>query len=162
MERAQSAQSQFAYRERRTELHLNPFGRLGSGGTVVYEVTPMPDGGLERKLVERDGKPVTDAAVERRPPRTRRATRRSTVEDVVATLRFSIERREVHDGRDVVAVAFTPKPDAEPETRQGELARRFTGTIFVDEASHEVTRVEATAIEDLTYGMGLVARLQKG
>jgi hypothetical protein len=161
--RAQSAQSQFAYRERRTELHLNPFGRLGSGGTVVYEVTPMPDGGLERKIVERDGKPVTDAAVERRPPRTRRATRRrSPVEDVVATLRFSIDRREVRDGRDVVAVAFTPKPDAEPETREGEWARRFTGTIFVDEASHEVTRVEATAIEDLTFGMGLVARLQKG
>jgi hypothetical protein len=32
----------------------------------------------------------------------------------------------------------------------------------VDEAAHEVMRVEATAIEDLTYGLGLVARLQKG
>ena len=42
------------------------------------------------------------------------------------------------------------------------MARRFTGTIFVDEAAHEVMRIEATAIEDLTYGLGLVARLQKG
>ena len=79
-----------------------------------------------------------------------------------AILRFSIRHREVRDGRDVVAVGFEPKPDAEPETRQGELARHFTGTIFVDEAAHEVMRVEATAIEDLTYGMGFVARLQKG
>jgi hypothetical protein len=161
--RAQAAQNRFAYRERRTELHLNPFGRLGSGGTLVYDVTPTADGGLERRLVERDGTTVTDAPVERRPPRTPRPARqRSTVDDVVSVLRFSILRREVRDGRDVVTVGFEPRPGAEPETRQGELARRFTGTIFVDEAAHEVMRVEATAIEDLTYGLGLVARLQKG
>src|SRR5689334_8770850 len=64
--RAQAEQSKFAYRERRTELHLNPFGRLGSGGTVVYDVTPTADGSVERRLVERDGTAVTDAAVERR------------------------------------------------------------------------------------------------
>ncbi len=161
--RAQAVQNQFAYRERRTELHLNPFGRIGSGGTVVYDVMPTADGGVDRRLVERDGKVVTDAPVERRPPRTRRTTRqRSTIEDVVSALRFSIRDREVRDGRDVVAVGFEPRPGARPETREAELARRFTGTIFVDEAAHEVTRIEATAIEDLTYGMGLVARLEKG
>jgi len=161
--RAQAAQSQFAYRERRTELHLNPFGRLGSGDTLVYDVTPMADGSVERRLVERDGTAVTGAPVERRAPRTPRSTdRRSTVDDVVSVLRFSIRHREVRDGRDVVAVAFEPKAGAEPQTRQGELARRFRGTIFVDEAAHEVLRVEAAAIEDLTYGLGLAARLQKG
>jgi hypothetical protein len=161
--RAQAAQNRFAYRERRTELHLNPFGRLGSGGTLVYDVTPTAEGGLERRLVERDGTTVTDAPVERQPPRTPRPTRqRSTVEDVVSVLKFSILHREVRDGRNVVAVGFEPRPGAEPKTRQGELARRFSGTIFVDEAAHEVMRVEATAIEDLTYGLGLVARLQKG
>jgi hypothetical protein len=161
--RAQSMQRDFAYRERRTELHLNPFGRMGSGGTVVYDVTPLAEGGVERRLIERDGKPVADAPVERRPPRTRRAPRgRSAVDDVVATLRFTIQHREVRDGRDVIAVSFAPRPDADPETREGELARRFTGTIFVDEVAHEVIRVEATAVKDLTYGLGLLARLQKG
>jgi hypothetical protein len=32
----------------------------------------------------------------------------------------------------------------------------------VDEAAAEVVRVEATAIEDITYGLGVVARLNKG
>jgi len=68
--RAQAAQNRFAYRERRTELHLNPFGRLGSGGILVYDVTPIADGSVERRLVERDGRAVTDAPVDRRPPRT--------------------------------------------------------------------------------------------
>ena len=161
--RAQAAENRFAYRERRTELHLNPFGRMGSGGTLVYDVTPQADGGVERRLIERDGHAVTDGPIERLAPRTRRpGSRRSGVEDVVAVLRFAIRHREIRDGRDVVAVSFEPKPGAEPETRQGEVARHFSGTIFVDEAAHEVMRVEATAIEDLTYGMGLVARLQKG
>ena len=38
MERAQIEQRDFAYRERRTELHLNPFGRLGTGGTRALRV----------------------------------------------------------------------------------------------------------------------------
>jgi hypothetical protein len=59
-------------------------------------------------------------------------------------------------------VRFEPKPGASAETREGDLAQRFTGTIFVDEASREVVRVDATAVEDLTYGFGMVARLGKG
>ena len=163
MERAQAAQRDFAYRERRTELHLNPFGRMGSGGTVVYDVTPVADGGVERRLLERDGKPVRDAPVEKRGPRPPRpSSRRSAVEDTVGVLRFTIERREVRAGQPTIAVRFEPKPGASAETREGSLARRFTGTIFVDEASKEVVRVDATAVEDLTYGFGMVARLGKG
>ena len=162
MERAQIEQRDFAYRERRTELHLNPFGRLGSGGTVVYEYTPVDGGGAERRLIERDGKPVPDAPVETRPPRSRRSSRRSAVDDAIAVLRFTIDRREMVGGHPTIAVRFEPKPGASAETREGDLAQRFTGTIFVDEASREVVRVDATAIEDLTYGFGMVARLGKG
>ena len=162
MERSQVEQRAFAYRERRTELHLNPFGRLGTGGTVVYEYTPVPGGGAERRLLERDGKAVPDAAVETRPPRSGRSSRRSAVDDAVGVLRFTIDRREIVGGHPTIAVRFEPKPGASAETREGDLAQRFTGTIFVDEASKEVVRVDATAIEDLTYGFGMVARLGKG
>ena len=162
IERAQIEQRAFAYRERRTELHLNPFGRLGSGGTLVHEYTPLPDGGAERRLIERDGTPVTDAAVERRPPRQRRASQRSAVEDAVRVLRFTIERRTLLEGQPTIAVKFEPRPGASAETREGKLAQRFAGTIFVDEASQEVVRVDATAMDDLSYGFGIVARLGKG
>ncbi len=162
LERAQREQGAFAYRERRTELHLNPFGRMGSGGTVVYEVTPLAGGGTERRLLERDGKVVADGAVERRQPRGRRPRRRSVVDDAVAVLRFNIDRRDTVGGRPVIAVRFEPRPDASPETREGGMAKRFAGTIFVDEHSREVIRVEATAIDDLTYGFGMVARLGRG
>ena len=162
MERAQVAQRDFTYRERRTELHLNPFGRMGSGGTLLYEVTPLAGGGVERRLLERDGKQVPDAPVEIRPPRQRPASRRSAVDDTVGVLRFTLDRRAMVGGQPAIAVRFEPKPGASAETREGNLALRFTGTIFVDEATREVVRVDATAIEDLTYGFGVVARLGKG
>lgn len=162
VERAQTAQAQFAYRERRTELHLNPFGRMGTGGTVVYDVTPLPGGGTERRLVERDGKAVSDAEVERRRPRGGRSRRQSIVDDTVNVLRFTIDHRAIRGGRSVIAVRFEPRADASAETREGSLAQRFSGTIFVDEELREVAHVEATAIDDLTYGFGMVARLGRG
>jgi hypothetical protein len=103
----------------------------GSGGTWSTTSRPIADGGVERRLIERTARPSPTAR--RAPaPRTRRPRSSRSVEDVVSVLRFAIRHREVRDGRDVVAVGFEPKPGAEPQTRQGELARHFTGTIFVD------------------------------
>ena len=159
--RAGQEQWRYAYKERRTELHMNPFGRIGSGGTRVFEVVPTSRTASTRRLLERDGKPVPDARPEPQE-RRQRPQRRSAVEDTVATLRFAITRRETLAGRDVVVVRFEPKPDADPQTREGRLARAFRGLIWVDEAEREVVRVEATAIEDLSFGYGVLARLNKG
>jgi hypothetical protein len=84
------------------------------------------------------------------------------VDDTVETLRFAIDRRETVNGRDAIVIRFEPRPDARPQTREGRLAKVFKGTIWVDEAAVEVTRVEATAIDDISYGFGLLARLHEG
>ena len=157
--RSNQVQNQYAYKERRTELHTNPFGRLGTGEVRLYEVTP----GLEervyfRRLLERAGKPVADAKPERQE---RRATQGRSLEDVVATLRFTIGGREVVSGRDTIVVHFEPRPDARPRTRQGSIAKVLKGTIWVDEAAREVTRAEATAIDSVSFG-GFIARINEG
>jgi hypothetical protein len=139
---------------------MNPFGRLGTGDIHVYEYTPGPTPQVAfRRLVERNGAPVTDAKVERqeRRPQTGRS-----IEDVVNTLRFTIDRREHRDGRDTIVVQFEPRPNADPQTRQGRVAKVLKGTIWIDEASREVMRMEGTAMEDVSYGLGIVARINKG
>ncbi len=162
LERAQARQTAYAYKERRRTLHTNPFGRIGSGaGNEVFEVTPVPGGGVTRRLVERDGMAVSDAPLERSRPR-QRATRRSAVADAAAALDLALDHRERLGGRDVIVVTFAPKASARPETREGRLARRFKGRIYIDEADAVVVRVEATAIDDITYGLGFVARLNEG
>ena len=49
----------YAFKERRTDVHTNPFGRIGTGGTRLFDVYPSPDPELTyRRLIERDGAPV--------------------------------------------------------------------------------------------------------
>jgi len=167
--RSQREQDRFAYKERRTELHTNPFGRLGSGGEVVYEVTPL-DGGnvITRQVIERDGHPVQNGEVQkidlaaRRQRAQTQPQRKSGLDDSVAMLNFALDRREMLHGRNTIVVTFTPKADAKPETSQGRIARQFKGSVWVDEAMREVVRIEATAIDDISIGAGLIARLNEG
>src|SRR5205085_11937316 len=107
--RAQREQWGYAYKERRTEIHANPFGKVGTDGVKLYEVTPGPDGTIMRKLLERDGKPVANATPERRERRERNQSR-SVIEVVVDRLNFVIDRRELRDGRDMIVVKFAAKP----------------------------------------------------
>ena len=153
----------YAYKERRTELHTNPFGKLGTDGVRVYEVTPGPERGVTyRRLLEDDGVKVEHAKPERQDNRDRSMSSRQAVDDVIDTLSFKMERREVVDGRDVIVVSFAPRPDAHPQTRPGKIARVFKGTIRVDEAAREVMRVDGTTIDSLSFGLGLIARLNEG
>ena len=161
--RAGQEQWRYAYRERRTELHMNPFGKIGTGGVRLFDVTPSDDrSAYYRRLLEKDGVPVPNSAPERIERRTRPQQGRSSIEDTVMALRFSIDRREAVNGRDTIVVRFEPRPGAKPQTREGKLASTMKGLIWVDEALREVTRVEAVAIDDLSFGFGLVARLGEG
>jgi len=159
--RSSQEQDRYAYKERRTNLHLNPFGKMGSGGTSVFEVTPGGEANVTyRRLLEKDGMPVEDSEPER--VERRRHQGRSRVDDTVDALKFTLERRETHHGRDHIVVTFEPRPESNPQTREGKIAKALKGRIWIDEAMHEVVRVEATAIDDISYGLGMVARLHKG
>ena len=55
-------QSRYSYRERVTDVRLNPFGAIGTGPVEVYEIYPMVPGQLTyRRLVARGGAPVPPA-----------------------------------------------------------------------------------------------------
>jgi hypothetical protein len=160
--RSQDEQKRFSYKERRKELNLNPFGRIGTGETRVIAVTPIEGGAaIMRLLLERDGKPVTNSTPTRREVRPSvRGT--SVVDDVAAMLEVAIDHRDTLDGRDAIVVTFKPRRDAKPRTREGRLARGFTGQIWIDEHANEVARVDAKAVDDLIFGYGVLGRLNEG
>lgn len=160
--RTTKVQDRYAYKERATELHRNPFGKIGTGGVRVHQVTPAGEPGVfMRTLLERDGQPVADARPER-VERRRRAQGRSAIEDAADVLAFTLVRREHVDGRDQIVVRFEGKPDARPQTREGRMAKVLTGHIWIDEQAREVARAEATATDSVSYGLGMVVRLHKG
>ena len=189
--RAERAAHLYAFKERRTDVHRNPFGRIGTGGTRLFEVYPSATRRLTyRRLIDRDG--VAVAAQElaeqdreyrervadvrrrlasenedeqrRREAGAARARERGErrIADVVDTLEFRVEGRTVHEGVPTIVVSFTPRPGANPETREGRMAQRFVGTAWIHEAAAEVIRVEATSVESISFGFGLLARLGNG
>ena len=184
--RSQEAWHRYAYKERRTDLHLNPFGRMGTGDTRVTEVRPSPNPRLTyRRLIELNGVTMSQPGLDRQDAeyaeRVRRIAGDATnsserrhnddllarkraqmvVADVVDVMQFDIARREVRDGRPLIVVSFAAKPDARPTTREGQLVKVFRGDIWVDEAAREVTEVRAFAIDDVTFG-GFVAKIYEG
>ena len=189
--RAERIDYQYAFRERRTDVHTNPFGKLGTDGTTVADVYPSATPALTyRRTIERNGVAVSPQALaeqdreyqkraadvlrrlaaeqpdakRRREVEAERAAQRGQrrIADVVSTLRFTIEGRAIHEGVPAIVVSFTPKPEAMPETRQGRIAQKFGGTVWIHEAEMEVMRLEAKALEDRSFGYGLIARLGQG
>ena len=184
--RSQEAWHRYSYKERRTDLHLNPFGRMGTGDTRVTEVRPSPNPKLTyRRLIELNGVTMSKPGLDRQDAeyaeRLRRLSRGGSdsseqrrnddllarrraqmiIDDVLGTLQFDIARREFRDGKPVILVSFTARPDARPMTREGQIIKVFRGDVWVDEASREVMDVRATAMDDVTFG-GFVAKIYEG
>lgn len=184
--RSQQAWHLYAYKERRTDLHLNPFGRMGTSGTRLTEVRPAADPRLTyRRVIERNGVALVQAELDRQDAAYRAtaarieredaarsdraeqddklARRRAemVVADVVDTLQFELVRRDTHQGRPVIVVSFGGRPNARPTTREGRVARVFKGEVRIDETSREVIDVNAVATDDVTFG-GFVGKIYEG
>ena len=188
MSRADRVDHLYRYTERRTDIHTNPFGRLGTGGVRVFEVYPSALRPLTyRRMIERDGMRVSaqelarqdsdyrtrvqrvlkereaQAEREQQAAEQRARTRGQTrTDDIVNTLDFRVTGRETYQGVPAIVVTFAGKPNARPQTREGRIAQKFGGRLWIHEGEREVMRVEATATDSISFGFGIVARLAEG
>ncbi len=72
-------------------------------------------------------------------------------------------------GRDTAAtgsvgirLAFRPRGGFAPPSRETALLTGLEGTLVIDSAAHRVTRIEATLVRDVSFGWGLLGRLNRG
>ena len=183
-------QREYAYKEQVTDIRMNPFGRMGTGDVNLYEVRSRPGTNRSwRRLIARNGVPLTaeqlreqDRKQQEREARRAEELRRETpeerrqrleeenegpsheqdmIKDVLSVFTFTLTGRDTIGGRPAIVVAFTPKPGVEPQTREGRIARHFHGKVWVLESAHQVARVEAEAMDDVSFVAGFV-KLYKG
>ena len=184
-------QSHYTFKERRTKLTLAADDSWVPEETKLYEVYPSVVGDLTYyRLVETDGVPtprrdlaradreqlealqafIREAREESVRERERRLAReeetlardRDMIADVVSVLRFDLERREMVDGRPAIVVSFEPIDDPRPRTREGKIVSHFTGLVWVDERELQVVRGEAHAVDTISFGLGILARIHEG
>ncbi len=67
--------------------------------------------------------------------------------------------RDRYGGRSAIWIAFTPKPQSRPQTKDGEVLKKACGKARVGETDYQVIRVDIELIDDLSVGLGLLARI---
>jgi hypothetical protein len=184
--------NQYTFLERETERRLNDKGRVTKQETRISEVYPGLDADDEpyRRTIQVDGKPVSDADLAKKDGERRKkvlaalerqqresdADRRKrlekqaerdrkeqeTIDEVLKIYDVRLLSREVVDGRPAILCSVTPRPGYEPRTRNGKIMRKLGGRVWVNEDDYELVRADVEALEDLTFGFGLFARLHKG
>jgi hypothetical protein len=182
-------QSGYMFIERRTEQKLDGSGRPRDESVRVFEVYPgLPGEDAYRRLIEEDSKPVprtklaaqdrgrqkeveeyarrlsTGAERQRETRQGEKERRRydAAVDDLFRIYDIHMVRRESIEGHDTVFATLTPKDGAKPQTDDGRVMRHFKARAWISESDYELVRVEIEAIDDLSFGLGLLARVHQG
>ena len=182
-------QSGYVFNERRVEQKVNATGRVTGESVKIYEVYPgLPGEDRYRRLIEEDGRSTSPDRLAQQDARRRKeaeeyarkqavASERqkdareqdkarqeysAAVEDIFRVYDIQMVRREPIEGIDTILATLIPKPGARPRTADGKVMRHFKARAWISESDYELVRVEIEAIDTLSFGLGLLARVHKG
>jgi len=115
---------------------------------------------LEKYLVwvVQDGAPQRDAYAK---AERKRKERFELIEATHLAFRFTLEGKETRGDRTLLRYSMVPNPAYRPTTRNTILFTKVRGTIWVDEQSTELAKVEGFVTEDCTIALFL-AKVYKG
>src|SRR5262249_617216 len=88
--------------------------------------------------------------------------RADSIDDVFRVFDMRIVGRETIEGHSTIVFSLTPGADAKPATRDGNIMRNFPGRAWISESDYELVRVDVEAINNISFGFGLLARVHKG
>ncbi len=184
-------QSGYMYLETRRERSLDKAGRSTRETVKVYESYPaLPGEDRWRRLISVDGKPVPaseldkqdrerqkkvleyvrklekqtdrDRAAQAREREKERRESAALVDDVFRVYDIRMLGRETLEGHDAIVFSLTPKRGVKALTRDGGALRHFAAKAWVSETEYELVRLEVEALDNVSYGLGLLARVHKG
>ena len=137
-----------------TILYGRPYSRL-----IERNDQPLPPD-EQRKQEQRLEKTAQERQREspaRRADREKeRERQREFLRNIPDIYNFAIQREDTLDGRPVWIISATLRAGLQGQTRESKLLAKFRGTLWIDKADYEWVRVEAEAIQPVTWGLFLV------
>jgi hypothetical protein len=138
----------------------------------VFYVNGQPIG----RMVKKDGKPLTEEEQQKETERVTKAVEKAEKpppekpkEDEQISLRHILEvsdvrnpRRETFRGRSTIIFDVMGQKDLKAHGLSEDLSKKLRGTVWIDEADRQVTRLDAAFDDNFHVGGGLVANVQKG
>jgi hypothetical protein len=185
-----SLQSSYSYVETRREQKRDGRGQIKEERVRVFENYPgLPGEERWERLISENGvavlpkdlarqdaerrkkaedmaqrlesQPVKERARQETEWAKQRQEREEQVGDIFIVFDIKMLGRETIEGHDTIVFSLTPKPASSPRTREGEIMSHFAVKAWVSESDHELVRLDANALDAVSFGLGL-ARLQKG
>ena len=164
----------YTFRSVQTVRQLDSHGTVKKTETEEHEVFFVKGHQVE-KLVRKDGKDLTpDQARKEQERVNKEVTKISqqgedkpdkddiTVARLLQIVTFSRPRRVSLNGRDTIVFDFAGDEHARTHGRNEDALKKVSGTVWVDEADREVSRMSATLDENYHIGFGLLASVAKG
>lgn len=164
----------YTFRAVQTTRQLDSSGNTKKVETEEHEVF-FVNGERVEKLVRKDGKDLTPEQARKeqdrvnkevlklsKPGYTKPDKDEFTVSRLLQIVTFSRPRRVGLNGRDTIAFDFAGDPHAKTHGRGEDALKKVSGTIWIDEADREVSRMSATLDENYHVGFGLLASVAKG
>jgi len=184
-------QRSYVYEETRKQLTVDKDGQTRETSVKVYESYPgLPGEDRWERLISQNGNPVPlveraqqdrqrkdkvtlmAARLNAEPDKERNRLARerekqrqeldAIIDDMFAVFDIRMVGREQIEGHDTIAFALTPRPEARPKTKEGGQMMHFRVNTWISETDHELAKVEAVAIDNVSIAMGPLARLNKG
>ena len=182
---------QYTFRERRRDVDVTKFGKVKFGPWREFEVYPSEvPGETYKRLISVDNVPLAPAVLARRDAehrktvldqleqirvetpaqRQKRLARKArerqeeqdVIDDVFAVYDIAVLGRETLDGRPTIVTSLTPRANARTRSDAARFLKRIRGRAWVNEADRQVVRAEFEAVADITFGLGLLARMHRG
>jgi hypothetical protein len=179
-------QASYTFLERRQEVEVSKFGKVSVGSTKTYEVYPSRDPGeTYKRLVAVDGAPIDARELEKNDAKHRkdledqegspeartrhardvaeeRQKEHDAIDEIFRVYEMRIVGREDLRGYQTIVGTLDPRPSYKPKTDDGQVMKRFRARVWINEADYQLVRVDLEAIDDVTYGWGILGRLHKG
>ena len=164
----------YTFRAVQTTRQLDSSGNTKKIETEEHEVF-FVNGHRVEKLVRKDGKDLTPDQARKEQDRVNKEVVKIsqpgysnpdkdeiTVARLLQIVSFSRPRRVSLKGRDTIAFDFAGDQHAKTHGRDEDALKKVSGTVWIDEADREVTRMSATLDENYHVGFGLLASVAKG
>jgi hypothetical protein len=174
----------YTWQARSVEKHLHSHGKAESTKRESWE-TLILDGQPYRRVLERDGKPLSPAEQASEQKRFDTETRRLSSETLAEKNRrleeaekrrrrefaflseipelfdLSLDGEATVDGRTVWLVSGAPRPGAHAKSSDAKMLLKLRGRMWIDKATYQWARVEAETTSTISWGLFL-ARLNPG
>ena len=179
-------QARYTFLERREEIEVSKLGKVKKGAVKEYEVYPsVVPGNTYKRLIKIDGRPLDPAQLAKNDEKHRkdvlaqinespaarrkreqehaklRAEERQVIDEIFQMYEIRVAGRETLNGYPTIVATLEPRAKYAPKTDDGRVMKKFRVRAWVHETDYQVVKIDAEAIEDLTFGWGIIGRLHK-